>query len=173
MNNGNEGKIKDGFDTMDALRSAFAASSVKFIGRGFDRQTFLGGAIGFCAYDMVYDCWLDIPAKKSPTPDAQFALTTRTVVFDHLTDETYIVMTPFVLMGDAEDVYRKSQADARKLESVISRAKPLVAQKNKPAGISCNMEKDGYEDAVKKAPIGAILRLICSHIIKKHILSPQ
>jgi anthranilate synthase component 1 len=151
MKNGNEGKIKDGFDTMDALRSAFAASSVKFIGRGFDRQTFLGGAIGFCAYDMVYDCWLDMSAKKSQTPDAQFALTTRTVVFDHLTDETYIVMTPFVLRGDAEDVYRKSQANARKLESVISRAEPHAVQKNKPAGISCNMEKDEYEDAVRKA----------------------
>src|SRR4030066_205767 len=28
---------------------------------------------------MVYDCWLDIPAKKSNTPDAQCALTTKTV----------------------------------------------------------------------------------------------
>ncbi len=33
--------IREGFDTMDALRSAFAASDIKFIGRGFDRQTFL------------------------------------------------------------------------------------------------------------------------------------
>ncbi len=146
------GKIKPGFDTMDALRSAFAASGVKFIGRGFDRQTFLGGAIGFCAYDMIYDCWLDIPAKKSQTPDAQFALTTKTAVFDHLTDETYIVMTPLVLEGNnAEEIYLAAQADARKLASVIRSAKPLVEQKNRPVQITCNMEKEEYEHAVRRA----------------------
>jgi len=143
--------IKEGFDTMDALRAAFAASGVKYIGRGFDRQTFLGGAIGFCAYDMVYDCWLDIEAKKSTTPDAQFALTTETVVFDHLTDNTYIAMTPFVLEEPPEDVYRKALEDAGKLASIISSAKPLTVKKNKPSQTKCNMLKDEYEDAVRKA----------------------
>ncbi|VVB89301.1 Anthranilate synthase component 1 [uncultured archaeon] len=147
-----EGRIKDGYDTMDALRAAFAASGVKFIGKGFDRQTFLGGAIGFCAYDMVYDCWLDIKAKKCSTPDVQFALTTKTVVFDHLTDETYIVITPFVFDGDDPgDVYRNAQVDAEKLASVVSHAKPLTAAKNKPSGMNCNMSKTDYEDAVRKA----------------------
>ncbi len=144
--------IREGFDTMDALRSAFAASGIKFIGRGFDRQTFLGGAIGFCAYDMVYDCWLDIEARESPAPDVQFALTTKTVVFDHLTDETYIVMTPFVLNGDEPaDVYRTALEDAQKLASAITAAKPFAAAKNKPLEITCNMEKHEYEDAVRKA----------------------
>ncbi len=152
MKNEREWRIKDDFDTMDALRSAFAASDIKLIGRGFDRQTFLGGAIGFCAYDMVYDCWLDIPPKNSNTPDAQFAITTRTVVFDHLTDETYIVMTPVVLSEDsAKDVYSTAQEEAEKLVSVISSAKPVSAKKNKPAQITCNMEKREYEDAVIKA----------------------
>jgi len=152
MENSRNGRIKDGFDTMDALRSAFAAADVKFIGRGFDRQTFMGGAIGFCAYDMVYDCWLDIPAKKSQTPDTQFALTTKTIVFDHLTDETYIVMTPFVLDDDnAEDVYRTAKEDAGKLASAINSARPLVAQKNRPSDILCNMEKKEYEDSVMRA----------------------
>ncbi|HEY9246798.1 MAG TPA: anthranilate synthase component I, partial [Candidatus Methanoperedens sp.] len=146
------GRIKSGLDAMDALRSAFAASEVKFIGSGFDRQTFLGGAIGFCAYDMVYDCWLEISTKKSQTPDAQFALTTRTVVFDHLTDETYIVMTPFVLKDDVpEDVYKSALDDAENLASAIRSAKPLVACRNNPSGIRCNMEKKEYEDAVRKA----------------------
>jgi len=111
-----------GFDTMDAIRNAFAMTEVKFIGKGFDRQTFLGGAIGYCAYDMVYDCWLDIPAKKSKTPDAQFALTTKTVVFDHLTEKTYIVMTPFVF-DEAKDAYRGALEEARKLETIIKAAR--------------------------------------------------
>ena len=152
MKDGHEGRMKTGFDTMDALRSAFAASGVKFIGKGFDRQTFMGGAIGFCAYDMVYDCWLDIPPKKSGTPDAQFALTTKTVVFDHMTDEIYIVMTPFVQDGeDAKRVYRNAQDKAGELASTIESAAQLAAQKNKPSEMNCNMEKKEYEDAVRKA----------------------
>jgi anthranilate synthase component 1 len=149
---GKERKLKAGFDTMDAIRAAFAASNVKFIGKCFDRQTFLGGAIGFCAYDMVYDCWLDIPQKKSNTPDAQFALTTKTVVFDHLTNETYIVVTPFVMKGDIpQAVYQDAKADAEKLAMVMNNASALVSKKNKPAQITCNMEKEEYEDAVRKA----------------------
>ncbi|MBU4492599.1 MAG: anthranilate synthase component I, partial [Euryarchaeota archaeon] len=152
LKQGREGRIRAGFDTMDALRSAFAASDVKYIGCDFDRQTFLGGAIGFCAYDVVYDCWLDIPPKKSQTPDAQFALTTKTVVFDHLTEETYIAATPFVLReDDAKAVYRNAKVDARKLALAISSAKPKALHKKKPAAISCNMEKKEYEDAVRRA----------------------
>ncbi|MCE8424772.1 MAG: anthranilate synthase component I [Candidatus Methanoperedens sp.] len=150
--NGNKGKIKPGFDTMDAVRSAFAASGVRFIGRGFDRQTFMGGAIGFCAYDMVYDCWLDIPSRKSLTPDAQFALTTRTVVFDHLTGETFIAVTPFIFSkDDAKEVYHNALADAQELFRTIRSAKPLAVEKKKPAGKSCNMGKSEYEDAVRQA----------------------
>ncbi|MGB8216138.1 MAG: anthranilate synthase component I [Candidatus Methanoperedens sp.] len=149
---GRDRKLKAGFDTMDAIRAAFAASNVKFIGKGFDRQTFLGGAIGFCAYDMVYDCWLDIPQKKSNTPDAQFALTTKTVVFDHMTNETYIVVTPFVMKEDnPKAVYQAAKADAEKLAMVINNANALVPNKNCPAQITCNMGKDEYEDAVRKA----------------------
>ena len=150
--NGRDYRLKAGFDTMDAIRAGFAASDVKFIGKSFDRQTFLGGAIGFCAYDMVYDCWLDIPPKKSNTPDAQFALTTKTVVFDHLTDETYIVVTPFVMKGDApQAVYQAAKEDAEKLAIVINNAHAFVSKKNEPAQITCNMEKEEYEDAVRCA----------------------
>lgn len=144
--------LKPGFDIMDALRSAFSANAIKFKGAGFDRQTFMGGAIGFCAYDMVYDCWLDIPSKKSRTPDAQFALTTKTVVFDHLTNETFIVMTPFVLPGDnAQEVYDNALIEAKKLASIIGSVKPFSLKKNKLLEINCNMEKAEYEEIVRKA----------------------
>lgn len=152
LKNGKTGTLRDGFDTMDAVRSAFSASGVKFKGVGFDRQTFLGGAIGFCAYDMVYDCWLDIPPGKSLTPDAQFALTTKTVVFDHLTNETFIVITPFIIGGDdAREVYKKALDDAERLASIIKSAQPLAYPKNNPERITCNMDKGKYEDAVRKA----------------------
>ena len=149
---GKKGRIKAGFDTMDALRAAFSAKDVKFKGVGFDRQTFLGGAIGFCAYDMVYDCWLDISPGKSLTPDAQFALTTKTIVFDHLTNETFIVITPFIPGGDdAENIYNKALEDANKLASTIESARPSALEKNKPLKINSNMEKSEYEEIVRKA----------------------
>ncbi len=150
LGDGKDGMLRTGFDTMDAIRMSFGASGLKFIGKGFDRQTFLGGAIGFCAYDMVYDCWLDIPAKKSDTPDAQFALTTKTVVFDHMTEKTYIVLTPFVL-ADAKDAYSAAQDEARKLETIIRAAKSIEGNKNKPLRIKPNMEKSEYEESVRKA----------------------
>ena len=145
-----DGSIKAGFDTMDALRAAFVASDVRFIGNRFERQAFLCGAIGFCAYDMVYDCWLDIPPKKSSIPDAQFAITTRSIVFDHLTDDTYVVITPFV-DDDPEKVYLEAKMEANKLASLIKSAKPFMVRKNMPQAIRCNMEKEEYKDAVRKA----------------------
>ncbi|HLB71618.1 MAG: anthranilate synthase component I [Candidatus Methanoperedens sp.] len=149
---GRKGRLRDGYDTMDALRSAFAASGVKFVGKGFDRQTFMGGAIGFCAYDMVYDCWLEIPAKESQVPDAQFALTTKTAVFDHMTGETYIVMTPLVAGGDdAREVYRAAEEEAERLAYIMESARPCIAEKKRPVQIICNMEKNEYEDAVRIA----------------------
>jgi len=145
----NGGKLKTGFDTMDALRSAFPA--VKFKGSGFDRQTFLGGAIGYCAYDLVYDCWLDIHPKNSIIPDAQFALTTKTIVFDHLTNETFIVITPFILEVDNAGKIYKALNDANELASRIKSAGHLVLEKNKPLKIKCNMQKSEYQENVMKA----------------------
>ena len=113
----------------------FPHPGVKFKGTGFDRQTFLGGAIGYCAYDMVYDCWLDIPPKNSIIPDAQFALTTKTVVFDHLTDDTFIVITPFILEGDnAREIYHKALDDAGKIASIIGSAQAFRSGKKQTPG---------------------------------------
>jgi anthranilate synthase component 1 len=61
-----EGEIKPGYDTLDAVRSAFPASGAVFLNStSFDRQTFMGGAIGFNAYDLVYDCWLDRTGEQN------------------------------------------------------------------------------------------------------------
>ena len=149
---GKKGELRPGFDTMDALRAAFSATGIKFKGAGFDRQTFLGGAIGFCAYDMVYDCWLDVSRGKNITPDARFALTTRTVVFDHLTNEIFIVVTPFMLEGDdADEIYDRALENAGKLACIIESAGPFAHERNKPSSIRSNMEKSEYEDIVRKA----------------------
>lgn len=148
------GRIREGYDSLDALRAAFPASKVRFMGgKSFDRQTFLGGAIGYWAYDIVHDCWLDIPRPPSDTPDAQFALTTKTIIFDHLTGDAYIVLTPFLSKkDDAGSVYDTAEMEAKKLASLIKSAKKQKdSPRIKPSRKTWDMEKEDFEKVVKAA----------------------
>ena len=53
----------------------------------------------------------------------QFALTTRTFVFDHLENETYIVITPFVTgESDPDEVYDRALSDAKVLYDHLKEA---------------------------------------------------
>ncbi|MDY6966828.1 MAG: anthranilate synthase component I [Halobacteriota archaeon] len=156
-----DSSILDGFDSIDALRAAFpTANGVNFLGRTiFDRQTFLGGAIGYLAYDLVYDCWLEkerleSERKISNIPDAQFALTTKTIVFDHKTDFIHVILTPFVTAEDDPcKVYEAAEKDALKIVSKIENSKensssPLTAKKGGLNELKSNMSKEEYERIV-------------------------
>ena len=152
--------INEGTDVLDAFRAVFPTANGTHLlnQKRFDRQTFLGGAIGYNGYDIVYDCWLDIEKElESGIPDMQFALTTRTFVFDHLTGDTHIVVTPFVSeQGDIETAYEQAILDAQELyESLVLAAETkeqvvpqVVKLKGEPV---CNIEQDAFEKAVKTA----------------------
>ncbi|MCL7412546.1 MAG: anthranilate synthase component I [ANME-2 cluster archaeon] len=157
-NNSLTGRIKPGFDTLDAVRAAFPANGAVLLNNTtFDRQTFLGGAIGFNSYDLIHDCWMDKPsAHTSEFPDAQFALVSRTVVFDHLTDTIHVVMTPFI--GEKEDaasVYAETKDDAIKLLHIIKEAQQVVLtpvpQTSLIKDMTCTMDQQLYENAVRRA----------------------
>ena len=65
-----------------------------------------GGLVGFLAYDAVYDLWLDEVGVERPdpvVPDAQFVLTTRTVVFDDAEGTVSLVCTPLLRPDDDPD----------------------------------------------------------------------
>ena len=87
----------------------------------FDRQTFLGGAIGYTAYDAIYDSWLGVEKGfESEIPELQYLLVSKTFVFDHLTDEIYIAVTPLVNPGsDAGTLYEKALLEAERLCSTL------------------------------------------------------
>lgn len=157
-NNCLTGRIKPGFDTLDAVRAVFPANGAVLLNSTtFNRQTFLGGAIGFNSYDLVHDCWMDKPsAHTSEFPDAQFALVSRTVVFDHLTDTIHVVMTPFI--GEEEDaasVYAKTKDDATELLHIIEGAQQVVftpvPQTSLIEDMACTMDQHQYENAVMRA----------------------
>ncbi|MHC1754368.1 MAG: anthranilate synthase component I [Methanosarcina sp.] len=118
--------IPRGKDSFDALRLAFPqANGIEFLNaKRFDRQTFLGGAIGYTAYDAIYDSWLGAEKGfESEIPELQYLLVSKSFVFDHLTEEVYIVVTPFVSPGsDVEKVYEEALSEVEKLYSVIKGA---------------------------------------------------
>ncbi|MDF1530692.1 MAG: anthranilate synthase component I [ANME-2 cluster archaeon] len=152
------GRIKPGFDTLDAVRAAFPANGAVLLNNTtFNRQTFLGGIIGFNSYDLVHDCWMDkASAHTSEFPDAQFALVSKTVVFDHLTDTIHVVMTPFIgEQEDAASVYGEAKDEAVKLLYFIEEAKQVVftpaSQTSRIGNIVCNMDQQHYEHAVQRA----------------------
>lgn len=118
--------ISQGKDAFDALRLAFPPANGMGIlnAQRFDRQTFLGGAIGYTAYDAIYDSWLGVEKGfESEIPELQYLLVSKTFVFDHLTEEIYIAITPFVIPGsDAGKIYEEALLEAEKLCSILKEA---------------------------------------------------
>ncbi len=110
-------------DGLDAFRKIFPTSNnVEILNqKRFDRQTFLGGAIGYNSYELVYDSWIDREKKPdAETPEMHFAIMTKTFVFDHMTNETYIVITPFFTKeSDLEAAYEHALADAQLMERAL------------------------------------------------------
>lgn len=131
-------QLKEQDDDFTAFREVFPTSNnVEMLNqKRFDRQTFLGGAIGYNGYELVYDSWIDREKKPdADTPEMHFAIMTKTFVFDHITNETYLVITPFVTKeSDLEAVYEHALADAQLMErslhmsSVIGISSDILAK---------------------------------------------
>ncbi|MCG1003780.1 MULTISPECIES: anthranilate synthase component I [Halobacterium] len=125
--------------------------------RGFpdeDRQLLDGGLVGFLAYDAVYDLWLDevgVERPDTPLPDAEFVLTTRTLVFDRATDTVSLVFTPLVgADDDPAEVYDGLVAEAERVQRELA-----AAPGPEFGGFDVTDERagprDDYEDSVEKA----------------------
>ena len=125
--------------------------------RGFpetDRQLLSGGLVGFLAYDAVYDLWLSevgVERPASPVPDAEFALTTRTVVFDHATDSVSLVFTPVVdPESDPDQVYDTLQAEAQSVRDRLAAAERPATGSFHRSGEETG-PREPYEAAVERA----------------------
>ncbi len=142
-----------GDDTVDRLRGALPDLPL----RGFpdsDRQHLEGGLVGFLSYDAVYDLWLDEVGLEHPDsrfPDAQFVLTTRTLVFDHAEDSVQLVVTP--ILRDGEDpgaCYDRLAAEADRVAGLLGSARAPAT-----GGFRREREEAGprgeYETAVERA----------------------
>ncbi|WP_332899704.1 anthranilate synthase component I [Haladaptatus sp. CMSO5] len=140
-------------DVLDSLRETLPDLPLKGFPKA-GRQHLQGGLVGFLSYDAVYDLWLDevgVSRPESSLPDAQFVLTTKTVVFDHADDSVSLVFTPVVTPdADAGDLYDALAAEASAVESRLQNATPVET-----GNFVCRAEhagpRDEYEAAVAKA----------------------
>jgi anthranilate synthase component 1 len=140
-------------DVLDRARSALPDLDR----RGFpdeDRQLLDGGLVGFLAYDAVYDLWLEevgVERPETPLPDAEFVLTTRTLVFDRATGDVSVVFTPVVgAEDDPGEVYDALEAEAERVQAELAGASDPEF-----GGFDVTAERAGpreeYEDAVETA----------------------
>lgn len=143
----------DAGDAVDRVRAAFPDVSL----RGFpdtDRQILSGGFVGFLAYEAVYDLWLEEVGVERPEtefPDAEFALTTRTVVFDEKEGGAELVFTPVIgVDDDPGEVYDDLVAEAERVAAELAAASPPD-----PDGVRVREEsadpREEYEEAVRTA----------------------
>lgn len=173
-NNTIVGHVAEGYDVFDALRAAISVGSPVCVEDiNFDRQVFTGGAIGFVAYDAAYDSHLDQQPFDSKTPDAQFVLATKTLLFDHLTERTYLVFTEY--MGedsDLERVYGNVEDGVREAEDLLERGasgSDSVSEREEsddPRVVGCTNDKNRFEQVVRRAKQhivdGDILQVVLS-----------
>ncbi|MFC7138997.1 anthranilate synthase component I [Halosimplex aquaticum] len=143
----------NGGDVLDRVRGSMPDVER----RGFpdmDREHFEGGLVGFLAYDAVYDLWLDEVGLERPDsrfPDAQFVLTTSTLVFDDVEGTVSLVLTPILEPGDdAAARYEELEAEVERVADLLAGAAELetggFVREREDAG-----PKDEYEQAVEAA----------------------
>ncbi|TQQ82384.1 anthranilate synthase component I [Halonotius roseus] len=119
-----------------------------------DRRTLSGGLVGFLAHEAVYDLVLEEVGRERPdteVPDAQFALTTRTLVFDDAEGTVELVFTPVLAPDDDPgDCYDDLVAEAADVAATLA-----DADEPEPTGFHRTGETAGsqadYEDAVRAA----------------------
>lgn len=113
----------NGGDTLDTLRETLP--DVPRIGFPEDGHLH-GGLVGFLAYDAVYDLWLSevgVERHEGGTPDAQFVLSTKTVVFDEVEGTLSLSLTPIVFPGDDPDeLYDALEAEVERVREVLEDA---------------------------------------------------
>ncbi|MFQ3475765.1 anthranilate synthase component I [Halonotius sp. F2-221B] len=140
-------------DVLDRLRGGLPSLDQ----RGFpasDRRTLSGGLVGFLAHEAVYDLVLEEVGRERPdteVPDAQFALTTRTLVFDDAEGTVELVFTPVVGPDDDPgDIYDDLTAEAADVAATLADADEPPTTGFHRTGETAGSQSD-YEDAVRTA----------------------
>ena len=140
-------------DVFDRLRAAMPDAEPAGFPAG-ERQHLQGGLVGFLGYDAVYDAFLDevgVQRPESRFPDAQFVLSTKTLVFDDVENSLELVFTPVLSTEeDAGVVYDVLEGEAERVRECLTNADALetggFVRERERAG-----SQESYEAAVERA----------------------
>jgi len=148
-----EGDAETAGDVLDRLRRGLP--SITRVGfPETDRRQLSGGLVGFLAHETVYDLVLEEVGCSRPDsglPDAQFALTTRTLVFDDADDTVQLVFTPVLgTDDDPGEQYDDLRTEALDIVDTLSAATEPETGGFDRTGETAGPQ-DEYEDAVKTA----------------------
>ena len=146
------GQIAAGRDVFDSLRAAIMIGEPN-MGIDLGRQVFTGGAIGFAAYDCIYDSHLDIEPFQSNIPDAQFVIITETLIFDHLTNRTYLVKTEGIRDGtDSGKIQAQIIKRGAEIEELLAGTTSEDTGEGSDCGVTgCTADKREFEQMVRRA----------------------
>jgi anthranilate synthase component 1 len=147
------GSAGERVDVFDRLRAAMPDAEPAGFPTG-ERQRLQGGLVGFLGYDAVYDAFLDevgVDRPDSRFPDAQFVLSTKTLVFDDVAESLELVFTPVLSAEeDAGVVYDVLEAEAERVRECLASADALetggFVRERERAG-----SREEYEAAVEAA----------------------
>ncbi|RJQ52494.1 MAG: anthranilate synthase component I [Actinobacteria bacterium] len=134
--------------------------------------SFFGGAVGYLGYDAVRYFEPRVPDETEDDlglPEMLFSLTDTIVVFDHLHRRIQAIANAHV-NGDADEAYERALAKVDSLVELLrtpSDASPLGdISHHKIEGVSANMTKESFSQAVAKAKdyivAGDILQVVLS-----------
>ncbi len=140
-------------DVLDVLRTAMPDVRLENV-PDRERQHLEGGLVGFLAYDAVYDLWLEevgLDRPDSRYPDAEFVLTTRTLVFDELDGTLSLVCTPVLDPDDDPGaVYDDVAGEAERVRSRLAAATGTELGGFYRTGEDAGSKAD-YEESVRRA----------------------
>ena len=143
----------NGGDTVATLRETLPDASLRNFPET-ERQQLQGGLVGFLAYDAVYDLWLEevgIEQPESRVPNAQFVLTTKTLVFDDAAETVSLVFTPLVRPDDdPREIYGGLEAEVDRVESLLLAREPLETGGFTPIDERAGPKAE-YEASVRRA----------------------
>jgi anthranilate synthase component 1 len=117
---------------------------------------FVGGAVGYAAYDMVryYEHLPDAPPDDRDLPDLLFGIYDSMVIFDNVRKTVKVVCHGHVHAGDPEKAYK--EACGRIDELIETLSQPRVAEVSDvdpdtmpTIAFSSNMERGEFESAVE------------------------
>ena len=177
-----EGKLTKSFEAKDPIEELKKILSQYKVVKVNGLPRFFGGLVGFLGYDMIR--FIEEIPDKNPDDmkidDAIFMLTDTILIFDHVDHKIKIVSNAHI-KGDPAKSYDEAVRKIDKIAADLRKPPPSIVpylpakRKLSALKVRSNVDKAGFEDAVKKAKTyikkGDIIQVVLSQRFETPIRS--